>query len=102
MTKNPVINALAAFAYIFLVTLVMAFGTRMVRQRPDPFLAPVVVISLFTLSAAVMGYVFCYEPIQLYFSGKKKQALDLFLKTVVLFGGITTGLLILLFSEILP
>ena len=55
-------------------------------------------LSLFTLSAAVMAYVFGYEPFQLYFDGKKKQALDLALKTIAAFAIITAIILVLLFS----
>jgi len=96
MTKNPIINALAALLYISIVSLMMFYGTK--DSGPDTVVAPIAAISLFTLSAAVMGYLFCYEPIQLYFEGAKKQAIDLFLKTVGVFGGITFLLLLTVFS----
>lgn len=76
MSKNPIINGLSASAYIVLVALVMYFGTK-TMPRADSFLAPVAIISLFTLSAAVMGFVFGYQPAQLYFDNKKKQAVSL-------------------------
>lgn len=98
MTKNPFVNALAALCYITLVASVMFFGTKMAGQKDDTFLAPVAFISLFTLSASVMAYIFGYQPFQLYFDGKKKEALDLVLKTIAAFGVITTLILILLFS----
>ncbi len=72
MTKNPILNAIAAGVYISIISLVMNWGTKYAPKGPT-FLAPIAVISLFTLSAAVMGYIFCYEPAQLYFSGKKKR-----------------------------
>jgi hypothetical protein len=97
MTRNPTLNALAASAYIVLIAAVMNFGTRMFPHT-NSFLAPVAVLSLFTLSAAVMGYLFCYEPGQLYFSGKKKEAVSLFLQTVLAFGCLTIIALVLLFS----
>lgn len=97
MTKNPILNALAAGAYITIISLVMNWGTKMAPKGPS-FMAPVAVISLFTLSAAIMGYLFCYQPIQLYFDGKKKEAVSLFLKTVLIFGGLTAVSLVLLFS----
>jgi len=100
MTKNPIINALFAAVYIIFVSAVMFYGTRNLPKQ-DTFLAPISMISLFTLSAAVMGYLFLYNPLLLFMDGKKKQAIDLFLKTVAFFG-LTTGLILaLLFSNIL-
>ena len=99
MSKNPVINGLTASVYIILVALVMNFGTKIMSQ-PDTFMAPVAIISLFTLSAAIMGYVFCYQPAQLYFEGKKKQAVRLFLQTIIVFAGITVLTFILLFTGV--
>lgn len=97
MSKNPIINGLGASIYIILVATVMNFGTKMV-PHPNPFMAPIAVISLFTLSAAVMGYIFGYQPAQLYFDGKKKPAVKLFLQTVFVFGCLTALALILLFT----
>lgn len=101
MSKKPLINALSATAYIFLIVVMMSWGTKMVSHKPDPFLAPLAVVSLFTLSAAVMGYIFCYQPLQLYFDGKKKQAVNLFLQTTAIFGLMTLIFLVLLFSGLL-
>jgi len=39
-------------------------------------------LSLFTLSAAVMGYLFAAEPIMMYLDGKKKEAVNFFFTTV--------------------
>jgi hypothetical protein len=100
MSKNPVINALTASVYIVLIAFVMNWGTKMVRH-PNTFLAPIAVISLFTLSAAVMGYLFCYQPAQLYFDNKKKHAVTLFLQTVGVFGTITALILFLFFFGII-
>ena len=99
MSKNPLVNGLTASAYIFLIVSVMNWGTKMV-SRPNSFMAPVAVVSLFTLSAAVMGYLFCYQPGMLYFDGKKKQAIRLFLQTVGIFGGFTAIVLLLLFTGV--
>ncbi len=99
MTKNPLLNGIGASLYIFLLVGLMTWGEKVV-PREDTWLAPVVAISLFTLSAAVMGYVFCYQPATLYFDGKKKQAVQLFLKTVIVFATITIAFVILLFSGV--
>jgi hypothetical protein len=39
-------------------------------------------LSLFTLSAAVMGLIFLYEPFQMYFNGQKSEAFSLVFKTI--------------------
>ncbi|MCL4366689.1 hypothetical protein M1563_00775 [Patescibacteria group bacterium] len=97
MTKNPLINAFAATLYIVIIASVMTWGGR--SAGPDhSILAPIAVVSLFTLSAAVMGYLFLYQPGMLFIEGKKKEAVDLFLKTVVIFAGVTILALTLLFS----
>ena len=95
MTKNPIINAFVATLYIVIISLIMFYGSK-VMSHQDSFLAPILGLSLFTLSAAVMGYVFCYQPIQLYFDGEKKKAVNLFLQTVVSFGCITALVFLLL------
>jgi hypothetical protein len=97
MSKNPVINGFSASAYIVLIASMMYWGTKMVKG-PDTIIAPIAIISLFTLSAAVMGYLFCFQPLQLYFDGKKKQAVNLFLQTVAVFACITALALALLFT----
>lgn len=97
MTKNPFLNALAAFLYIVIISLMMFYGTKN-SPGPDTIMAPIAVVSLFTLSAAVMGYVFGYQPLILFLDGKKKAAVNLFLQTVGVFGIITIIILALLFS----
>ena len=97
MTQNPLINALAAAGYIVVVASVMYWGPRLAGER-ETILIPIAIISLFTLSAAVMGYLFLYQPLQLYFDGDKKGAANLFLQTVGVFGAITALIFLALFS----
>ncbi|MCX6732704.1 MAG: hypothetical protein NTV98_04145 [Candidatus Roizmanbacteria bacterium] len=96
MTKKPLINALLAAVYIVVVSFILYSGT-VLKFGSNSVLAPVALISLFTFSAATMGYLFLYQPFVLYFDGKKKQALDLFLQTLFIFGGITGVFFIYLF-----
>ena len=100
MTKNPLMNAVVAALYIVVVAAVMYYGPRM-AGRANSLMVPIAVISLFTLSAAVMGYVFLYQPVQLYLDGEKRNAVNLFVKTVAVFAGITVLFLLALFSGIL-
>ncbi len=70
-------------------------------NKPDTFFAPVVFLSLLTLSVAVMAFLFFYQPLMLFIEGKKKDAVNLFIKTVGIFAAITALALILLFSGII-
>lgn len=97
MTKNPILNALSATLYITLITTIMNIGSRY-APKEDSFLAPVAFISIFTLSAAVMAYIFGKEPLLLWFDGKKKEGLKLFLHTLISFAVITLIILFLVFS----
>ena len=101
MTKNPFINAISASAYIVLVVTIMTVVTQPLRNKPDTFFAPITMLSVLTLSVAVMAYLFFYQPLQLLINGKKKEALSLFTKTVGIFAAITAVILILLFSGII-
>jgi len=101
MTKNPFINALGASAYIFLVVSIMTFATQPLKDKPDTFFAPIAVIFMLTLSVAVMAYLFFYQPLQLFIEAKKKEAVDLFIKTVCVFAIFTLITLFLLFSGLI-
>ena len=96
MNKKPFLNGISASAYILLlVTIGNYFGKNI---REPSLLIPIVMISTFTLSAAVMGYLFIFEPAQLYLSGKKKEGVNFFLKTVGTFTLITAVIAALMFS----
>ena len=96
MSKNPIINGLSAASYIAIVVTVINFISQTHKNKPDTAFAPVVFLSLLTLSVTVMAYLFFYQPLQLFIEGKKKEAVNLFVKTVGIFGGITVMTLILL------
>ena len=96
MTKNPFINAISATLYITFVALFMFYGNKLFGPK-DTILTPIAVLSLFTLSAAVMGYLFLYQPLMLSFEGHKKSAVNLFLQTVGVFAGITALVFVLIF-----
>ncbi|HVZ67077.1 MAG TPA: hypothetical protein VG917_02340 [Patescibacteria group bacterium] len=101
MSKNPIINAFSASAYIILIVSAMNFVSQTQRNKPDTILAPITLLSLLTLSVAVMAYLFFYQPLQLFIEGKKKAAVDLFIKTVGVFAAFTVVILIILFSGII-
>jgi len=100
MTKNPFINAFSATLYIAVVASIMYYAPKLVGPT-ESVVVPIAILSLFVLSAAIMGYLFFFQPIQLYFDGEKKQAVNLFLSTVLIFATITVILLLALFSGFL-
>lgn len=75
----------------------MTFVTQPLKNKPDTFFAPIVMLSLLTLSVAVMAFLFFYQPLNLLIDGKKKEAVNLFVKTVGIFAALTAVALILLF-----
>lgn len=79
--KKPIVYALNAIVYIvFIVSLINLTST--FRARPDTILAPMIMLGLFVLSVAVMGFLFLSEPINLYMEGQKREALLTFGKIV--------------------
>lgn len=95
MTKNPIYNSLTAITYIVLLVFGMNYiFEKEVNNGILQYVTPIIMISLFTLSAAVMGYLFLYQPIMLYLDGKKEKAVKLFLQTVGVFGGIVLLLIV--------
>ena len=101
MFKNPIINALSAAGYIILIVGIINFLSHTLKNKPDTIGAPITFLSLFTLSAAVMTYLFLYSPLQLFIEGKKKEAVHLFAHTVGIFAVFTVVVLILLLSGVI-
>lgn len=94
MSKNPLYNALAAISYIIVLVGGMNLITKYeVKEELASFVIPIIMISLFTLSAAVMAYLFCLQPLRLYLDGKKENAVSLFVKTILIFGALTLAIL---------
>ena len=96
MTKSSFLNAISAILYITFVALLMFYGNKLFGPK-DTILTPIAMLSLFTLSAAVMGYLFLYQPIIFFLDGHRKSAVNLFLKTIAVFAGITVLVFILIF-----
>ncbi|MFA6338691.1 MAG: hypothetical protein WCW87_01350 [Candidatus Paceibacterota bacterium] len=98
MTKNPYINAIIAGAYIVFVVLLISYGPTFVREKPDTILAPMAMLSLLVLSVAFMGYTFVFQPALMYIDGQKREAIELFTKTLLTFAFITTIIVLIAFS----
>lgn len=101
MSRNPFINALCASGYIVLVASFMQLVSKNMGDKPDTFFAPVAFLSMFVLSASVMAFIFFYQPVTLFIEGKKKEAVNLFAKTLGSFGVITLIIWTLMFSGLI-
>lgn len=75
------VHAFGVFAYIFLIAWTMTNLSRWI-PGPDTFLAPVAMLSLFVVSAAITGALVLGKPILMYINGEKSGAIKLFLLTV--------------------
>jgi len=95
MTKNPLYNAIAASVYIIIVVFAMNFVFKYeTNEGIASFITPIMMLSLFTLSAAMMGYIFCYQPLRLFLEVEKEKAVKLFVKTVGIFAIITFSIVL--------
>lgn len=86
MNNNPFLNALAAAVYIVIVVFITntLFSP---PQEEETILIPMFMLSLFVLSAAIMGFLFFYQPFRLYFENQKREAFLFFMRTVGFFAG---------------
>lgn len=81
MTRNPLLNALAALLYIIVVVSGLFYSPLFI-QGEESILIPIGMLSLFVFSAAAMGYIFMYEPVRMFLEGEKQEGVNLFLKTL--------------------
>ncbi len=95
MKWTPVISAASAGAYIGAIALFMRFIESVRHDTPDTLLDSMGFMSLLVFSAAVMAFLFFYQPILRLVEGKKAEAMLYFLKTLGIFGAITVFLLTL-------
>jgi hypothetical protein len=96
MKLKPLRNALLAIGYIALVVLCITQFIDGPAEHSAPILMPMLMLSLLTLSVAVMGYLFFYEPLKMYIDGDKKGAMQLFLRTIGIFAIIPAILFLLI------
>ena len=83
--KNAFLNALGTVLYISLVSSFLSnaehiFGN--VVNEKSSILVPVMMLTLFVVSAAITGFLVFGRPIMWYIDGKKKEALRLAFSTV--------------------
>jgi hypothetical protein len=89
MKLKPYLSAAGAVAYIGVVVLFMHYIETLRHDTPDTILDGLGFISLFVFSAAVMAFLFFYQPALLLIENKKTEAVSYFLKTLLTFGIVT-------------
>ena len=92
MTKNPLLNAGAAAAYIGAVVLFISSLGDFENQGVETLFIPLFMISLVVFSVLMMAYCFFFQPVQMFLDGQKKEAVSLFSKSVLYFGAIVVAL----------
>ena len=93
--KKPFLYALAVALYIVIIVFVINAVTQILPGKT--ILIPMVMLSLFVLSAAIMGFLFLSEPLHLYMENHKQQAVAFFAKVVGIFACFVILFLITLF-----
>ncbi len=97
MNKNPFVNAVLAALYIALVVFLMDTISKF-SPKEDNIFMPMLFLGMFVLSAAVMSYLFIYEPLKLHLDNQRPEALKFFFKTLGTFAVLVGIFLFLVLS----
>ena len=90
MTKNPLYNALFAIAYIAALVTTVFYGSQFLENKiEETIFLPMGFLATFVLSAALMAYLFFYQPVMLFLDGQREKGAKLFLHTVAIFATAT-------------
>ena len=96
MTTNPFYNALFAITYIILLVTTVFYGSNLLEGvLQETIFLPMGFLATFVLSAALMGYLFLYQPLLLLLNGEREKGIKLFLHTVGVFAGATVLLILI-------
>ena len=100
--KKPFLHASGAALYIVFIVFVTQTVSYFLKSQNGTFVPPMTVLSLFVLSAAVMGFLFLSEPLYLLAENKKQEAIAFFGKTVGFFACYVILFAIILFFTSTP
>lgn len=93
MSKNPFFNALFAITYIVVLVFGAIMAPRVFGGPEESLLYPMIGLAVFVLSAAMMAYLFFYQPVLMILDGRREEAVKFFFKTVGVFAVATAILL---------
>lgn len=88
LKNSGFLNSLGVVAYVTIVATIMQNGDKLFGEK-DNFASPIAFLLLFTLSAITVGGLILGKPLMLYFDGKKKEAVSMFLQTAGWLAGFT-------------
>lgn len=91
IAKRGMLHALAALLYVAAVAALMTNAQALFGPDEPVFLAPVAMLMLFVLSAAVMASLVFGKPAMLYVDGKKKEAITMVAWTIGTLAVLTLG-----------
>lgn len=94
MTTKPLYNALLAIGYIALIITGVFLSSTLFPFAEESIFIPMGMLSLLVLSAAIMAFLFFYQPVLMLIEGKREEAVKFFLKTIGIFA-LGTGILLL-------
>jgi hypothetical protein len=97
MTQNPFYNAFLAIAYIVSLVSTAILIPKVFGGPEESIIYPMLGLSVFVLSAALMTFFFFYQPVVMLLDGKREEAVKLFLQTVGVFAIGTAVLLLVSF-----
>lgn len=87
LIRQAFLYALGEGIYISLVALLMFGIQKWFGAKPDPaIIAPIFLLLLFVISAAISGALILGKPVMLYLDGQKKDAITLFGYTLAWLG----------------
>ncbi len=97
MTRNPFYNAILALGYIVGLVSVAFYNSHLLGGTQESILYPIGGLAVFVLSAAVMAYLFFYQPVLLFLDSKREEGVRLFVKTLGIFACGTAIILLVSF-----
>lgn len=83
--KKPFLHAAGAALYIVFIVFTVQGVSSLLQSQNGTLVIPMTMLSLFVLSAAVMGFLFLSEPLYLLMENKKQEAVAYFGKVVGFF-----------------
>ena len=95
--KKPFLRAFGAALYIVVIVFVAQAVGSVLKDQNDSIIIPMTMLSLFVLSAAIMGYLFLSETLQLLIENRKQEAIIFFAKVVGFFACFVAVFTVLLF-----
>ncbi len=95
--KKPFLHALGAALYIVVIVFVVQTVTSALKSQNETIIIPMTMLSLFVLSAAIMGFLFLSEPLYLLAENRKQEAIAFFAKVVGFFACFVAVFTIILF-----